>query len=234
MSIAVALCGVVPFLLAMKSGAETNVAAYSAAALSSILLFIGWRLSPSFPGATPLGLRWLLFATAAAVLAIAGIAIDNKIGAGSVICIVMPVVLLYFHGQAARERKTLKHILVPLLVGSIFLFVAAALGEPKLGAFPAAIGALFVAVLRATLDIEEDVLENHGNSDRVAVDQHYRHRLAITAVIFFLFGTVSLWPWLGELYGKDTSGSCSSGCCCRLRFSGAAYANPNLKAHASR
>lgn len=201
LSAAIILCGLVPFLLALKTGAQIGSLTYATALVASALMFIGWRLSPSFPGATGQNRNWMLFAFASVVAAVIGPVMEQRATALHIVFIALPGVLLFLHGHAEHEQKSLKHVLVPLLVGSIFLFVSSALGTPKVGAFPAVIGALFVAVLRATLDIEEDVLRNHGGSDRVAVEHHYRHRLAVTAVIFFLFGTVSLWPWLGEMYG---------------------------------
>lgn len=199
---AVLLCGIVPVLLVTKGGMDVGIITIVTTFCAEMLMFVGWRVSPSYPGNANSGPKWIAFGIAAALVATIGLALAEELNIVTVLCVLLPMVLLVAHSRITSEQRTLKHIMVPLLFGSVFFFAAGALGVPSIGGFPAVIGILFVAVLRATLDIEEDVLENHADSDKLAVEHHYRHRLAITAVIFFLFGTVSLWPWLGEMYGK--------------------------------
>ncbi|MBL0060357.1 MAG: hypothetical protein IPP40_02380 [bacterium] len=139
---------------------------------------------------------------AAFLTGLIGLFAQQSITLASIIGLILLPALMILHVNSPASARTAKHIIVPVAFGSIFFFTSAALGVPLLGAFPAVIGALFVSVVRATLDIEEDIFENHGNSDQLEVEHHYRHKLAVTAVIFFLFGTVSLWPWLGEIYSK--------------------------------
>lgn len=199
---AVVLCGLVPVLLVVKSGVDVGIITIVTTILAGASLFIGWRLSPSSPGSVQSGVKWIVFGIAAIIVAATGLLLAEDLNVVTAFWLALPLILLFVHSKFTAAQRIFRHVLVPLLFGSIFMFIASALTLPSVGAFPAIIGILFVAVLRATLDIEEDVLENHADSDKLAVEHHYRHRLAVTAVIFFLFGTVSLWPWLGEIYGK--------------------------------
>ena len=114
----------------------------------------------------------------------------------------LPFCLCLAYEKIGRGSLILRHVLIPLMFASGIMFVSSIVGHPEKGAFPAAIAMLFVSVLRFTLDIEEDVFENHADQNGLEVHHHYRSRLAVAAIIFFLFGTVSLWPWLGTIYGQ--------------------------------
>lgn len=202
LKVSIALCGMVPFLLSIRGSEEVSIVGMLAAILSSALAFAGWSKSPSCPGRSAGSSLWMILLTAAPLVAIGGLLAQQKIEFASIFWLALLPTLTILHATSPANAHKTKHVLIPIAFGAIFLFTAAALGMPSLGAFPAIIGALFVAVIRATLDIEEDIFENHADSDHLEVEHHYRHRLAITAVIFFLFGTVSLWPWLGEIYSK--------------------------------
>ena len=195
-------CGLVPLLLVIKSGAQPGASGYAAFALASVLAFVGWNNSLSNPSRSAPGAFWNLLLIASGVVACVGVFFQQDFSFWSLLyCLLMPVLALV-HAGLPNNATAAKHVLLPLLFGSIFTFSAAALGSPAPGAFPAVIVALFVAVVRATLDIEADIFENHADKKHLEVEHHYRNRLAVTAVVFFLFGTVSLWPWLGELYSQ--------------------------------
>ncbi len=200
---AVVFCtGIVPMALVIKTATpspETSIVA--TAVVAALLVFIGWRIGPAHPRRQTSTL-WMPLVGGAALIAIAGVVMSSQGVAGAFPWLLLLPALMIWHVKTPPSSRLLRHIQVPLMFAASAMFVAAALGHPETGAFPAAIAALFVAVVRATLDIEEDLFENHGGSNAVEVHQHYRKRLAMTAVTFFLFGTVSLWPWLGELYGR--------------------------------
>jgi hypothetical protein len=196
------LSGLVPLLLVMKSGTQPYILGYAAFAVAAVLAFVGWNNSLSNPTRNEPGAFWNILLIAAGLVAGSGLFLQKAFSiSGLLFCILMPV-LTIIHAGLSSDARFAKHILLPLLFGSIFMFSAAALGDVAAGAFPAIVGALFVAVVRATFDIEEDFFENHADKKHFEVEHHYRTRLALTAVIFFLFGTVSLWPWLGEMYGS--------------------------------
>ncbi len=197
------LCGIVPLIFALKSTVSLDVVAYVIAIVAGALTYLGWNMSPSRPGSGSNSSAWLFLLLGGTAVAFTGPLIANALSAWIAVSIILLPVLVILHARAPRSAKLGKHVLAPLMFGSIFLFMAGALGAPGLGAFPAAIGALFVAVIRSTLDIEEDIFENHADSSELEVEHHYRYRLAVAAVIFFLFGTVSLWPWLGEIYSRS-------------------------------
>lgn len=199
----IALCGLVPIIFAMKSGVSIDALAYILAVAAGAAAFLGWKMSPSHPGVTSTSSTWSLLLAVAVALALAGPLMTKSLDIWITLSVFPLPILILLHTKIPQSAKLVKHILVPLMFGSIFTFVAGALGVPSLGAFPAAIGALFVAVIRSTLDIEEDIFENHANTGDLEVEHHYRYRLAIAAVVFFLFGTVSLWPWLGEIYSRS-------------------------------
>ncbi len=199
---AIVLCGIVPILLLVRADSEINSVGIACAIVAAALAFAGWSMSPSCPGRGAGTSMWMILLAVAPLIGLVGLFAQQSISLFSVFGLFLLPGLMILHANSPATARLAKHFVVPAAFGSIFLFTAAALGVPKLGAFPAIIGALFVSVVRTTLDIEEDIFENHANTDHFEVEHHYRHRLAITAVIFFLFGTVSLWPWLGEIYSK--------------------------------
>ncbi|MCL4304526.1 hypothetical protein KJZ99_01280 [bacterium] len=199
---AVVLCGIVPLILYFRLTPEIHFPVVVTSLLASSLLFFGWSLSSSYPNRLSESRWWWLQCAGAIVVSLIGLFLADLFSFWGFFWLVLPAGLLYLHSRMNRERKLVRQCIVSLLFGSIFMFVSASLGVERLGAFPAVIAVLFIAVLRATIDIEEEVIRTYSDVDVVAVEDHYRHRLTITAVIFFLFGTVSLWPWLGEVYGQ--------------------------------
>ncbi|MCB9357197.1 MAG: hypothetical protein H6506_01410 [Calditrichaeota bacterium] len=202
LEISIWLCALVPFVLVLESSESLSPANIAASAVACLLGYFAWRAGPSFPGRETVSRVWMILAVLSTGAAMFGAGLASKIGVLTILWCALPAVLLFAHSRIDRSHRVLRQSIVPLLFGSIFMFVSTSLGQSAKGAFPAVIAALFLSVLRATLDIEEDVLENHGDTDSLVVEEHYRKRLAITAAIFFLFGTVSLWPWLGEVYSQ--------------------------------
>lgn len=92
-------------------------------------------------------------------------------------------------------------VVLPLLFGCVPLLTAAILGKPTVGGFPAALALLYAVVLSMTRQIEQGTAVPETADDHPPV--HHVHRLALAriSIVFFVFGVVSLWPWLGKLYG---------------------------------
>jgi len=196
----VILASLVSLGLVAKSGEPIPLGTLALAAIGALLLFLGWRIGTAHPNKGTSNLS-LPFVGAGTIAALGAAYLSGRPLPGSVSWIlVMPALMLALTG--IKKQSLLGNIVVPAAFGAISMFAAASVGHPAVGAFPAAIGALFVAVVRATLEIEQDIFENHADSNNLEVHHHYHRRLAVTAVIFFLFGTVSLWPWLGELYSR--------------------------------
>lgn len=162
--------------------------------------FVGWRLTLTREQSN--SNRAIVLWSISILSAIVVLAYSSKLSPLSAAGVALLPLLLFVRKRLVAMSHTARQILIPLTFGSAFIYASASLGVIQVGAFPAVIGALFVAVLRSTLDIEEDIFENHASANEIEVEHHYRHKLAFTALILFLFGTVSLWPWLGELYGK--------------------------------
>jgi hypothetical protein len=126
----------------------------------------------------------------------------NDFSAGSSIAIFTTFFAIGLYDQLGRKSRIAGLILAPILCGSLFTGVAGVLGNPIVGIFPGVISLLFVLVLRVTLDIEREIISLHRHRDDEAIFHLYRRRLAWTAGVFFLFGVVSFWPWLGSIYGQ--------------------------------
>ncbi|MCC6477086.1 hypothetical protein IT157_08520 [bacterium] len=201
--LSVAASGLLPLALLVKGG-ELEILPLLIALALGAAAYLGWLWSPSQNGTADgaSSRPWIAVSLIAAVAgAIAVIALHENLRAHA-FWPLLPFLFYVAYEKIGRRSLMLRHVLVPLLFASGIMFTSSIVGRPELGAFPAAIAVLFVSVLRFTLDIEEDVFENHAGQDGLEVQHHYRSRPAVAAIIFFLFGTVSLWPWLGTIYGQ--------------------------------
>jgi hypothetical protein len=89
--------------------------------------------------------------------------------------------------------------LFPLLISSSIVGVGALMGTTGAVAFPA-LFALFLGLILQTLRDLESRVTALCTEDAV-VHKLMHRRLSWVSVIFFIFGVISLWPWLGKLYG---------------------------------
>lgn len=98
-------------------------------------------------------------------------------------------------------RKSWIHpVVAPLLLAAPFMLTAIFIGNPGCGGFPAVLVALLGAVAFTMRTLEHRLRADSAEDDPAA--QHYFGRtLAWVSTMLFFFGVVTLWPWLGKLYG---------------------------------
>jgi hypothetical protein len=104
--------------------------------------------------------------------------------------------------QWFHERRTAKLIILPLAFGFAPFLTGLLMGNAGAGGYPTVLCILFAFVALATRDLEHRVREESGGMDDVPVHLLYRGFLAVISTVFFFFGVVTLWPWLGKLYGE--------------------------------
>jgi hypothetical protein len=211
------------FALFLKSGKETESTTWILAVFSIILGVTGWMLldkerktgekgSPDSdlqttsqpasagPRTSFLGKGMLLVITGTLIALFSSHL--NNLSTGSPIAILATFFAIGLYDRLGRKSRLAGLILAPILCGSLFTCVTGVLGKPVIGFFPGVITLLFVLVMRVTLDIEHEIVSLHGHRDDEAIFHLYRRRLAWTAGVFFLFGVVCFWPWLGSIYSQ--------------------------------
>lgn len=109
------------------------------------------------------------------------------------------LIVLYWT-TLARVRGAVLWI-AALLFGALFLDTAALLGKMSCGGFPAILAALLSFILHATRELELRTQVPDADVDPHVHVIHHR-ALAWISIVFFLFGVVSFWPWLGKVYGN--------------------------------
>jgi hypothetical protein len=112
---------------------------------------------------------------------------------------VLPFAL--FMGVTRASYRWKHFVFYPLMLGCVPLATAALMGTPATGGFPAALAMLFTLVLNLTREIEVETETPEDGVDHPPVHFVHRLRLARISMVFFIFGVVSLWPWLGKIYG---------------------------------
>jgi hypothetical protein len=116
--------------------------------------------------------------------------------------LILTYVLISLYQLVLRRYRYSLLLIAPVLIGLLFLNTASLLGHVGSGGFPAAFGALLTFILLATRELE---LRTPLPED-VNVDPHihiiHRKALAWISIVFFVFGVISFWPWLGKLYGN--------------------------------
>ncbi len=103
---------------------------------------------------------------------------------------------------AGRIRGVLaKALLAPPMFGALVLCVGAAAGAAAPGAFPALFTTLLSAIAITTRGLE--LGEFHASLEPRGPQAHsvFHRTLSVLSVVFFFFGVVALWPWLGKVYG---------------------------------
>jgi hypothetical protein len=121
---------------------------------------------------------------------------------------------------AGRLHGAVAGIVNSALLVIPFVVTGALMGQTGAGAFPAALAFLLALVVHSTRDIEH-LVQKHNEIDsasagsswtaKAADDTEFwthptlrvygmNRRLAFVSLILFLFGVISLWPWLGKLY----------------------------------
>jgi hypothetical protein len=158
----------------------------------------------------PWNVRYLMLIVAASVVATVFACV--RAGSGDVLmgCIILLVALaaVWFGDRSLqsfravfRANRAVKLIVLPLLFGVAPFLTSLVMGNPGAGGYPAVLSVLFSFVALATRDLEHRVRAESGGSDDIPVHLLYRGFLALISTVFFFLGVVTLWPWLGKLYG---------------------------------
>jgi hypothetical protein len=195
---------VVTAVLCVNVGAELSLSGGLALAAS---LLAAWpmvsarrTLDSSGPANVPSGKsRAPAFFVAAAVLVATSLVMVNTTWLGWTFGL-LPLVVLVVWRLLLSESRMAKLVLSPLVMGAPFVVTAIALGRPGSGGFPAALAILFGSVAFATRDLEMRLVAESAE-ENPAADRFYRWTLAAVSTLLFFFGVVTLWPWLGKLYG---------------------------------
>ncbi|MBI5059166.1 hypothetical protein HZB60_05205 [candidate division KSB1 bacterium] len=144
---------------------------------------------------------WFLIAFVAAVIGVlsGGTELVNP---WQILLAVAPLGLLWLTARAPSKALWRIYVLIPLLFGLTCLAAAAIMGELTAGGFPAALAIFLSFVLHATHRIEADLDAPADPSDHPEVHRIHRGTLARISIVFFLFGVICLWPWLGRIYSN--------------------------------
>ncbi|MBU1919547.1 hypothetical protein KKG66_01780 [bacterium] len=197
------------FLLHLRSGIETTGSAWALAFVSALLFIAGGYVlsgNQSTPGDYTGEDKMPTFFNNGILLAGCGVVLAvlssylHDFSAASSISFVSTFFLLGLRNQLVPRYSQAESILTPLLCASIFTGAAGLLGNPAIGVFPAAIVFLLVFVIQVTLNVEKEIRNTYSEIDEESIYHRYRKRFAWTASVFFLFGVVSFWPWLGMIY----------------------------------
>jgi len=142
---------------------------------------------------------WIFLATSALIAAV-GLSMSPATPADWSL-LILTYALISVYQSALRRFQYSLLLIAPVLIGLLFLNAASLLGHTSSGGFPAAFGVLLTFILLATRELElRTPLPEDAN-----VDPHvhilHRKALAWISIVFFVFGVISFWPWLGKLYG---------------------------------
>ena len=194
-----------------RSDAETSSITWVMAPLTMFLFIAGWYMlyKPTAAhiaetGSTssetkPLSSGGILLAGGGLLIGLLT-TFMNSFGSGSYLILVFGFILLLFHRILAGKNGIADLILTPLMSAFVFLVSAGVLGNPSIAVFPAVIVLLLVFVLRVAMNAESEIRRHFQEIDEDTIFLTFRRRFAWTAGVFFLFGVVSFWPWLGMLY----------------------------------
>lgn len=143
--------------------------------------------------------RGLLYLVIGIFFCVTGAVAGHSLLIGTLLIIAVAV-LIWIVCFPLRISSQYKVFIIPVILCLSFVTESVILGYPQRGIFPGFLTGLFYVVVHVTDSIERKV---SGTSDEV-MDLHivYRHTLGLTSVIFFFFGVISLWPWLGEMYSN--------------------------------
>jgi hypothetical protein len=203
--------------VAVSSSVSTTVSCLRAGSVNSVsgllvfasclLLAAAYRrlivARPMSPDSSATGAehsRAYLMVLAAVLLSVGALALASVAWLGW-LAVLLPSGLVVVLGSVPRRNRWMDTILGSLLLASPSLMMAVALGQPGRGGFPFALLFLFSLVVLATREVEHRVAVLGARTDDATVHALVHRSLAWVSVVFFFFGVVCLWPWLGGTYG---------------------------------
>jgi hypothetical protein len=117
------------------------------------------------------------------------------------VAVASPFLVLAFCRYGFRPTSIAPLIVIPLLFGFIFLDTAILMGEAAAGGYPAVFTTFLVLVGLTTRRLEARYRDGEAAKHETLNHPVHRSTLALLSTVFFLFGVITLWPWLGKLYG---------------------------------
>ena len=108
--------------------------------------------------------------------------------------------LIVLHNSIPRRLAVLQHLLLSLLVASLFFGTALAMGSFLHAAYPAVFAFFFFCAWQTTRAVETSRVDVKNKRITLATWFGPRATLAIGGILFFLFGIITTWPYLNGLY----------------------------------
>lgn len=156
----------------------------------------------------PWNWRFLLIAVAASVIATMAACLrfpSNGLMAGLIVLAICVLTVIlgqqFLRGSAVGSNRLVRLIAGPLLLGLPPLLTAIAMGNPGAGGYPAVLAVLLGYVVLTTRDLEHRAQAASDGRQDFPVHTSFHGTLAWVSTVFFFFGVVTLWPWLGQIYG---------------------------------
>jgi hypothetical protein len=176
------------------------------ALLAALLAVLAWnrfgtaRLGQMAESARPSS-QVISYGLLAVSFGLAAFGLSQQSGAGMEWSVtIIPYLLILVYQAGIANRRTALLWVAPMLFGFLFLATGALLGNLAIGGFPAALAALLTFIVHATHELELRTEVPEADSDP-HVHLLHRRTLAWISIVFFLFGVISFWPWLGKMYG---------------------------------
>jgi hypothetical protein len=113
--------------------------------------------------------------------------------------VIAPFVILALCPACFRTVGILPLVIIPLLFSFVIFDSASLMGEPGAGSYPSVFAFFLVLVGLTTRRLEVALGEDTSGQGLHRRDHH--RTLAILSTLFFFFGVISFWPWLGKIYG---------------------------------
>ncbi len=109
--------------------------------------------------------------------------------------------LLLFHLTKDSATRDSSAFLLPIVLAAPLVSLAACAGTPRAGGFPACYVFMLSLIAVVTRSMEAQSIKLDSGEIESSFYQRFGKRLTALSTVFFMFGVVSLWPWLGKMYG---------------------------------
>ncbi|MDD5087514.1 MAG: hypothetical protein PHI18_01780 [bacterium] len=83
-----------------------------------------------------------------------------------------------------------------------FILTSLLMGSPSSAGFPAVFALLFGLVIGQMRDLQRRLTDRNDVTEDLPVHTIFHRELGWMSAVLFVFGVITLWPWLGERYGN--------------------------------
>lgn len=101
-----------------------------------------------------------------------------------------------------NRRQAVRIIIGGVLLSGPFVLSTVIAGDMRAGLFPAVLVIMLGWVALWIRELEIIVMQRQQDADN-RIHLVFGKTLAWISTLLFVFGVISLWPWLGELYGQS-------------------------------